>query len=380
MTITVHEKKTLYTPEQVGYLPEKIQEIDSHFMNLISTKRLVSAGYILSKEGKVFAHKSMGRLRYNVENKDLLPDSLRRIASMTKIFTAISIMQLVEKGKIHINQPVKTIIKEFDKHIINEVTIFHLLTHTSGISPTPGSLKEPYPADQSYITKKDWITEGLRGYLYAEPGQRWAYSSFGFMILSEIISRITGVKYEDYVYENIIKRLDLNNTFFYVPEGYEDRICISDKHSENLLIELKEEMRKNIDWNIPKGHSGIYSNLQDMHVIGQMFLNKGVINGVRILSRKTVEAMIRNQLTDNTVSYSFNDKGMTIKYGLGLRICPSDSLASPGTFGHEGTGLCGLFVDPVENFVMVYFSNLPIPIWIPEPVINLRNIVWSGII
>lgn len=378
--IEIMQKKMDFLPEEVGYCPKQIDEINHHLCNLIRKKSIVSAGYILSKDGKKFACNAMGKLR--MDSNDLFKcDSICRIASMTKVVTAISIMQLIEKGKIYLEQPVRTIIREFNRTVLEDVTIFHLLTHTSGLFPTPGALKEAYPREfDTNCYGEDWIKEGIRGNVYAVPGKSWAYSSYGYMLLSEIVYRITGTKYEKYVEKNIFNPLGLNNTFFYVPEKEEYRVSYTSKHAKMLFdAMIREKNQRNIIKGGPKGHSGIYSTLEDMQIICQMLLNGGTYNDIRILSRKMVETMTKNHLK-NISSDCWNDNGEYIDYGLGVRLEKSNSILSRGSYGHEGTGLGGMFIDPIEKFILVYFCNLPIPIWIPEAVTCLKNIVWSGIV
>lgn len=374
MKLNINKGRIESSTEELGYIPSNIDQIDKHLIQLIEDKKLIGAGYILAKDDKVFAHRSMGSLRYDSDDiNSFKPDAIRKISSLTKIYTAISIMQLVERGKIHLKQQVKFIIKEFDKKMYKDITIFHLLTHTGGISPTPGGLNEPYPLDYNIFKREEWIKEGLRGYPYATPGEKWAYSPFSFMLLAEIVKRVSGFHFEEYVKKNIFEPLELENTFFNVPKDCVERVCVPDKQSETLL---KQNNESNLG--APKGSTGIYSTLWDMSIVGRMLINKGIYNGVRILSRKSVEKMTRNQLK-NIRSFCWNDNGMEISFGLGLSIYFDETLLSPGSFGHEGSGLNGIFMDPYEKLLLIYFCPPPIRIWIPEPVVNLRNIVWSGI-
>jgi len=122
----VFEKELEYRPEDAGYDSAKIPAIDSHLADLIKQNKLVAAGYLISRNEKVIACRSMGKIRPSSSDKAFLPDSIRRIASTTKIITAAAIMQLVERGKIWVNQPVSEIINEFGNPMHNKITIFHL--------------------------------------------------------------------------------------------------------------------------------------------------------------------------------------------------------------------------------------------------------------
>jgi CubicO group peptidase (beta-lactamase class C family) len=215
--ITIHRGKTETTPESVNYSPRSIEWLDAHFSNLVTSGKLQGASYLLARKGKIFACASMGNLTADEETGDLMPDSIRQTASMSKVFTATAVMQLVEQGKLYIEQPVMEIIEEFNTSAHKHITIFNLLTHTSGIAGSPGYFCEPYPYEFPDYFDKDWITNGLRGLVQAKPGEAWIYSSYGFAILGEIVSRVSGTCFHDYVTEQIITPLGMDHTFYIVP-------------------------------------------------------------------------------------------------------------------------------------------------------------------
>jgi CubicO group peptidase (beta-lactamase class C family) len=375
-TISMIEKKVEYTPEEAGYLPSQIKVLDEHLQKLITRKRLHAAGYIISKDDKVFVHKSMGTLRRNDESSRFLPDTIRRVASVTKLFTAVSILKLVEQGLIRLDQPVAEIIEEFRNSMYEKITVFHLLTHTSGIRPEPGAFREPYPLDSRWQLSQEWIKKVLTDFLAVEIGKEWRYSSAGFAILAEIVSRKSGVQYEKYVMNNIVKPLGMNDTYFDPPLTLSERVSFGDEMEEAWFYDrtlLPEGAA-------PRGAGGLFSTLEDMWRFGQTLVHKGSLAGVRILSRKTVEAMTRNH-TPGIKDYGWGHNGAEMEYGLGMNVYSNNTFLSPGSFAHEGAGLCGLYMDPVENLVLAYSCPLAEGVgWEPEAVINLRNIVWAGIL
>ncbi|TYQ16727.1 UNVERIFIED_CONTAM: CubicO group peptidase (beta-lactamase class C family) [Acetivibrio alkalicellulosi] len=374
--ISIHNKNLKYRPEDVGYIPQRLEQINAHLANLIENRRIQSAAYIISKDDKIFTHCSMGKLLYNNDQKEFMPDSIRRIASITKLFVAVCILQLVEDGKIRLDQQVSEIIKEFDNDMFQRITIFHLLTHTSGIRPDPGTFLEPYPLEWKWLGEKEWIKESLRDSLLIEPGKEWRYSSTGFTILAEIVSRVSGIHFEKYVMKKITKPLGMNTTFFDIPNELVDKICFSSEFEMDWFKKRTDRKK----WSAPRGGGGLFSTLEDLQKFGQMLINKGTLKNTRILSRKTIEAMTRNH-TKGVVNYCWNAGGIEMEYGLGMNVYSNNTFLSPGSFSHEGAGLCGLYMDPVENVVFAYMCSLVDDIvWEPEAVINLRNIVWSGIV
>jgi CubicO group peptidase (beta-lactamase class C family) len=135
----------------------------------------------------VFAWKSTGPLSGLEDKGDMQPDSLFGIASITKLFTATAILQLMERGKLVLDQPVSSVIEEFNNPMHGGILIKHLLTHTSGLSADPGACTEPYPLEfwNDDLNRDNWIKWALRGSLQYQTGKVWNYCSRGFMLLGK---------------------------------------------------------------------------------------------------------------------------------------------------------------------------------------------------
>jgi CubicO group peptidase (beta-lactamase class C family) len=263
--ISISEGNVNVNPKEVGYHASQLEVLDKHLLRLIERKRIQAASYLISKDSKVFAQKSMGNLLYNDDSKQFMPDSIRKIASITKLFVAVSIMQLVEKGIIRIDQRVSEIIDEFKTPMFEKITIFNLLTHTSGIRPEPGAFFEPYPIEWDFFNSRDWIKGILRDFAAVEPGKEWRYSSAGFTILGEIVTRVSGVHFEKYVIKNIVQPLGMNNTFFDIPDELRHKICLNNEWEEKWLEGSKERP----EWAPPRSGGGLFSTLEDFSNLGK---------------------------------------------------------------------------------------------------------------
>lgn len=370
---TIHYGDVDILPEQVDYNPTKLEQLDSHFQKLIQSQKLQGASYLLARNGKIFTHRSMGRLCYDNDTAELMPDSIRKIYSITKLFTAIAVMKLVEDGLLYLEQPVMTVIEEFNTPVHNKITIFHLLTHTSGIAPDPGYFGEPYPNEREWWKADNWIKAVLSGPICASPGEVWNYCSTGYAILGEIISRVSGVHCEEYIQRNILEPLAMNDTFFDIPENRLNRACfVWDWEREDL-----HHSNKNLNRS-PRTGGGLYSTLQDLWKFGQMILDRGTFDGNRIISRKALEYMTKNHLKPNTPAFHWGANYQDFRHGLGFNLAISD-LLSPETINHEGYGRSGLYLDPTENLVAVFFLPSTFD-WVPESVINSKSITWSGLL
>jgi CubicO group peptidase (beta-lactamase class C family) len=341
---------------------------------MIQSEKIQGASYLLSRDGQIFAHRSMGRLRFDHDTAQLMPDSIRKIYSITKVFTAVAVMKLVEDGFLYLNQPVMTIIDEFNTPVHSKIKIIHLLTHTAGIAPCSGYFAEPYSVREEWWKADNWIKEAISGPASAPPGEAWIYSSVGYAILGEIISRVSGLHCEEYIRKNILEPLGMNDTCFDLPEEHLERTCFVWPWERE---ELQEEPEENQKWP-PRSGGGLYSTLHDLWKFGQMTLNGGTFNGKRIISRKTLEDMTTNHLKPNTPAFHWGDNYQDFRYGLGFSLLLSD-LLSPDTYNHEGYGRSTLYMDPTERLVAVYFIPADQD-WVPEAIINPRAITWSGLL
>ncbi|MGM1046345.1 MAG: serine hydrolase domain-containing protein [Bacillota bacterium] len=361
-------------PEEVHMDSRQLNKLDQHFQSLMSQKKIQAASYLVAHEGKIAAWRSMGTLHGTTGQGEMQPDSLRKLSSITKAFTSVSIVKLIEDGKLYIDQPVATILDEFNNPMHQGITLFHLLTHTSGIMPVTGYYNEPYPREWwGARGTEDWITKVLQGPVVCQPGEAYNYSTVGFALLGEIISRISGQRYEDYVIEHILQPLGMSRTFFDVPSQFHPEVCTVD---ERDVTKLTEQYGDSIQ--PPRSDSGLYSSLYDLWRFGQMLLDGGTFEGQRILGRKSVELLTRRHLF-NVPAYHWGGKIKDKGHALGLDLAIDHlSFESQGTFQLEGAGRSGLFVDPVEKLVVVLFVP-SIYSWIPESILGTKQIIWSSL-
>ena len=360
-------------PEDVGVNSDKLEIIDQFFCKAIEAEHIQAAGYIASRHGKVFVHNTMGALSGFEDRGSFLPDSIHRIASGTKVFTATAVMQLVEKGKFSLEQPVSTILPEFATPMHEKITVQHLLTHTSGLAPDPGALSEPYPLPfwSDEINVDNWIPFLMRGPLQSPPGEKWSYCTRGFMILGEVITKTSGIPYPEYMQQHIFAPLGMSRTFFDVPDDYRASVCLV---AESDLAEMNYPREAGFVGSWAAG-GGIYTTLHDMWKFGQAILNKGTFQGKQILSRKMVEAITRNHLNHVPTE----NWGIPIKakpFGLGWEI-DKDPTFTPGTISHEGFGWTSLFIDPHEELVYIGMTPTRNDWWIAKPMVPRTLILAS---
>lgn len=383
-------------PQEAAYDPLALQRLDTHFRKLVDDDRLQCASYLLARNGRVFACEAFGRLKHGEgEQAEFRADSIRRIASITKLFTATAIFQLIEQGKLYLKQPVADWIEEFKHPMYERIHIWHLLTHTSGLWPDPGYHLEPYPfgswdvrfafepetegpfaitdeAELLKLRRSAWIRAIMAVKPLCKPGTQWNYSSNAYAILGEIVTRASGVPYEEYIIRNIAQPLGMQRTFFNVPPELHAEVCTTNAWDEQRLRITDRS------FDPPRAGGGLYSTLEDLFRFGQMFLNKGQYGGVRVLSRKSVERMTRNHLEGlNLFAYCWGGKIEGMPHGLGPSVTQTNEWVPHGSFGHEGAGRSKLIIDPSHEAVVVYFSPSNVD-WLPESIVHPQQMIWSG--
>ncbi len=378
---------------EANYREDRLEALNHFFEDLCNKK--VSDGYIysLSRYGKVFANAAGGRFSYEEESTDnMQTDTIFRIASITKLFTATAIWQLADNGKIFMGQPVSSILPEFDVDPFKPITIAHLLTHTSGIATDPGTLSDTYYKSawwyiyETELGKENWIKAGLSHGLHFPVGTQWLYSSFGYVLLGAIIEKITGVFAEDYIMNNIVRPLGMTDTFFNIPPEKASRIAIRSEGAKEYLQKLQngeitaEEEASEDEIKIPGTGGGLYSTVSDLQKFGIMLLNQGKYDGGHILSRMAVQRMTKRFDKEKYPSYAWGDGGNDRPYALGpdLRYNVNTNYTE-GTFFHEGAGACALIVDPVEQLIAVWYLPFHNGIWDGRGVFGTHNVIWSGI-
>lgn len=386
---------TATQPQETGFDPDARIRLEEHFKKLIEQGQIQSAAYLISAKGKVFARGAFGQLKYSDAESLFQEDTIRRIASVTKLFTAAAIFQLVEQGKLFLRQSVSEWIEEFKNATYDKIQIWHLLTHTSGLQADPGYFQEPYPRgwwdflfafepetegpdavtdpeELEKLRRSRWIRALLSGQPLSAPGEQWSYSSAGYNILGEIVSRASGIPYEQYVMDKIAKPLGMTRTYFDIPKELHDEVCWINEHEMN-----RDTMEHDRTYSPQRAGGGMNSTLDDLYRFGQMLLNKGMLDGVKILSRKSVEKLSANILNSGVEGFCWGGRIKNFTYGLGANLTGHDDWLPVGSYGHEGAGRCKLIVDPQHQSVAVFFvpSNVD---WCPESINGTQNIIGSG--
>jgi CubicO group peptidase (beta-lactamase class C family) len=392
--------KTEVSPAKIGYNESRIQTLNNHLQKLIKEGEIQCATYCLSCKGKVFAHGAIGKKSFRRDdNTPAQPDSVRYIASVTKTFTAVAIMKLVEDGVTRLDVPVGEILPQFNTPPYNGVTLFQLLTHTSGMHTDGGCFDNKYQTNYWELIEKahrlhdpakdgefDWIAAALgtigNGFR-VKPDTEWAYCSFGFVILGAVIEKLTGISAHKYIEDNICKPLGMKDTAFELTPDRAKRFIVTDEESEKFIYSIVNGSYEP-QWigeklKIPSTGGGLDGTAYDLVRFGNMMLSGGTLDGVRILGRKAVEKM--TTIVSTLPNYCWGAKEKERYYGVGfdMRNGPAFTF-SQGTYMHEGSGACSMYIDPKEEFVAAWIVPFAKEGWFSRALFNVQNIIWSGIL
>lgn len=387
------------SPAETGYDESRIEMLEKRFGEMIDNKIIHGASWCISHKGKVIAHGGIGRNNAIGADEQMLPETVFGIASITKTFTATAIMQLIEDGYIRLNTYVGEILPQFAKKPFNNITLLHLLTHTSGIYPDGGCFDEISPCDSWQLIEAaaekwdgkgefDWISAGISGGLRRPTGAEWQYSSFGFAILGEVITRVSGIDVHDYIREKIIRPLKMNDTDFNLTPDTAARTFWRDNEQKQRLDDIvsgKDDgsYKDGTVWdNVPSTAGGLMSTVYDLVRYGNAFINNSRFDGARILGKKSVEKISTVQL-NGVPDYCWAASEPNRLYGIGFDIRRSPAFSySDRTIMHEGSGASSLDIDLEEGLAAAWFVPFDVGAngWSAEPLYNVQNIIWSGII
>lgn len=372
-------------PEDLDFDPARLARLDDTLQAYVDEARIAGSVTLVLRDGEVVysAARGMQDLESGVPMQE---DSIFRIASQTKAIVSTAVMLLQERGELLISDPLSKYLPEWAdarvgvldetggyhlEDLQRPITLRDLLTHTSGIG---------YGMGNDAIAQA-WIDAGVTGWylsgrderiretvremaalpLPAQPGTQWIYG-YNIDILGAVVEEVSGMSLADFLQQEIFEPLAMQDTYFFLPQDKADRLAVVYQPVEGGLAPVPagdgmfaqgsyvDGPRMNYS-----GGAGLLSTARDYARFLQMTLNGGELDGVRILSPKTVQLMTTSHIGDIVFRPG---TGM----GLGFSVLEDVGLnGTPGTAGEYGWGGAyhsTYWVDPVEELVVVYLSQI----------------------
>ena len=325
---------------------------------------------LVTVDGRTTLHTAVGHaLRYRAGPVELAAgkrvamraDSIFDLASVTKVYTALLVLQLVDKGSVDLDAPVSRYLPGFTGAGKEKVTVAQLLAHTSAL---PVGAKVTGLGDNTARWRAVLTTPLVKG---GRPGETFRYSSVGLMVLGRLVEKLTGKPLDRAVKDNLTTPLGLKDTGFrpLTWVGDKQRLVATDaRTSRGLLRGTVHDDVANVLGGVA-GHAGIFGTAKDVAVIGQLVLNGGTYNGKRLLSAEVIERALTNA-NRGKKAIDAERPGRTADHGLGFELDQSwfmGRLASPTSFGHTGFTGTSLLVVPARKMVVVLLTNRAHPNW-----------------
>ncbi len=357
-------------PEQAGMSSEKLEKVKAAVQELVDKEKTAGAGVIVARAGKVVFFETFGMMDRE-KKKPMQKDTICRFYSMSKPVTSVAAMMLFEEGKIKLDAPVATYLPSFKnlkvydasgehKEQKRKMTVRDLLRHTSGLTygffgNTPVDLmyREAGVLDRASSLEK--MAEKLgRIPLLFQPGTRWHYS-VSVDVLGAVVEKVSGKPLDQFFQEKIFAPLGMKDTGFHVPEEKVSRFaaCYSPKLGGGLrLSEPPGRSRFTGKPGLFSGGGGLVSTAGDYLRFCRMLVNKGGLDGTRLLRPETVEMMTKDQLPPSVKRTS--DEG----FGLGFSVRIKEGRFPKGEYGWGGAASTHFWISPSDRLVVIALSQL----------------------
>jgi CubicO group peptidase (beta-lactamase class C family) len=371
-------------PEDVGFSSERLTRIGELMQRHIDAKTFSGAVSLVARNGRIAYFDARGTMDIE-SNKPMQRDAIFRIMSMTKPVVGVAVMMLVEEGKVRLTDPVSKFIPELQglsAVVLNtegrvapapsgsvtapaatrivpadrEVMVRDLLTHTSGLMSggvSAGSNNEVMPKAGETVAQ---VMARLKKVpLDFQPGTRWAYSGqFGFDVLLRIVEVASGMPFDQFARQRIFDPLGMKDTTFYPAQG-NPRLATLYEQSNGALRKAANPAFMNGAY--LSGGGGLHSTAEDYLQFAMMLLNRGQLDGKRLLSTRTVDLMATIFAPD-TLPGRIAGEG----FGLSVRVVDDPAARhtylSKGSFGWSGAMNTHFFIDPTEHVVGLFMTQI----------------------
>jgi CubicO group peptidase (beta-lactamase class C family) len=380
------------SPKSVGLSQERLDRITALMQKHVEDGLLAGAVALVARDGKVAYLKSVG-----VQDKEkgvaMKPDTIFRIASMSKPITSVAVMMLYEEGRFRLSDPVSKYLPEFkgmkvlasspagdgskaQEQLVpakREITIRHLLTHTSGLTyhwdTRVGVKYAEAGITHGLIQTQDSLADGIKKLaqvpLVHQPGEAFTYS-LSVDVLGRLVEVVSGLSFDEFLRRRIFEPLRMNDTGFYLPDSNVSRLAAVYGPDPNgalkrlgngILGEGPMRICVTYPYEGPKcyysGGGGLCSTISDYTRFCQMMLNGGELDGVRLLSRKTVELMTADHVGELSPGAGFG-----LGFGVTRSLREAGELTSVGAYRWGGFWYTTFFIDPAEKLIGICLAQL----------------------
>lgn len=336
--------------------------------NFVDAKEISGAVAVVINKDKVLAFNTVG-LADIATGRPMKPDTLFWVASMTKPFTAVSILMLEDEGKLNIHDQVEKYIPEFaslktPSGLAAHITIEQILTHTSGLGEgNSAALLRAH-------SLRDAVPIYLQSPMQYEPGERWKYTQSGINVAARVVEVVSGMPFDEFVRRRLLKPLGMKHTTFFPDQKQrqtEATPYVTNKQTGALTPTPFPKDYGN-SGQPPFGNGGLFSTGPDYARFCQMLLNGGEFHGKQYLSHAAFQELTTVHTGDLESGFlqteEFGNRGKNYGWGIGIAVLkvPHPGVAemlSAGTFGHGGAWGTQAWIDPVRGLAYILMVQRP---------------------
>lgn len=374
------EKVPVVSPRTVGMSEERLERLSKNLDQLVESNQIAGSVTLIARHGKVAYLRENG-FQYKEGEVPMSEDTIFRIASMTKPITSVALMMLFEEGYFLLDDPISDWLPEYAEPMVavkapdgervatpyklvpanKPITIRHVLTHTAGLANSyRGMTRDLYlktMSSEPRTTVEAQVRKAGSLPLNFHPGEAWEYGA-ATNVCGVLVELMSGMTLDEFFKVKIFEPLGMDDTHFNIPEEKVSRQSALYNPTEDGTIALTRKATYSEPNAYFSGAGGLASTATDYWKFCQMLLNGGEFNGVRLLSRRTIDLMISNHVGDH-VGWLM---GEGYQFGLGFRILSDPGHAyehlSLGSFGWGGAFNTYFFIDPVEDMIGISMTQI----------------------
>ncbi|MCG8413157.1 MAG: beta-lactamase family protein [Pseudomonadales bacterium] len=366
------------SPESVGLSSAGLEIVTERLQQHVDDGDISGVVAAVVRDGKIVYFEALGLM--DIEQAiPMREDALFRIYSMTREVTSLAVLQLYEQGKFELDDPITKYLPQFEAQKVlldadstdvtqtrlrnGEITVAHLLTHTSGLGSRSSRLYREQRVRDKNITLNEMVDNAARVPLFHDPGTAFRYGIHA-TILGKLIEVWSGQPFEDYLRENVFLPLEMNSTMFWAEGDDAERLAELYRPTDGRLLPYRIEA---VPWTMRprliEGGVGLLSTVMDFVNFSQMILDKGEFNGRRIIEPETAELIYQNGVPAAAMpigeSGYWRGSGWTLG-GFNL-VMDAEAYSWPvseGTIWWDGSAGTRYFIDPQQNMVTVIMGQV----------------------
>jgi CubicO group peptidase (beta-lactamase class C family) len=390
-------------PEKVGFSASRLGRIGKVMQSYVEQGELAGLTAVVARRGQLVHFAPLGMMDLETA-KPMQSDTIFRIYSMTKPITSVALMMLFERGLVRLTDPISRFIPALgmvkvldDGKLVDldrPITIHDLLRHTAGMSYDGYYEDTGDPVDKLYdevdlwppgATSQEMVRRIAALPLAFQPGQAWRYS-VATDVIGHVIERVSDMPLAEFFEERILKPLGMEDTAFSVPPGKVGRLAtLYDRAADGGLEKVDTAIGGDyFDVSLHSGGHGLVSTATDYLRFARFILNKGQLDGVRLLGPRTVELMTANHLPTAVLPMAMGSEQMPgLGFGLGfsvmLDVPLSGMMGSVGLHSWSGWAKTHFWIDPEEQIIGILMLQ-HIYTGTHTAIVDFRSLVYQALV